>query len=265
MIVSSWHTAANQEYNLVKVEDGNLDAAKEAFLVAFHHQYKKYDTVKDLGLKPLAAPSGDKEKDDHEVLEHFLQMGFAEEITRFEKILQNGQQDDGQTIEYFFQVEGPTSSPVALPENEENGKTVVGYAGIQYEPSKNRCYIHQLGVSPKHWGCGIGRKLVFALVESGCHPDLSSISLLTRRINQEGIDFYKHIGFQEVSLQATQDDYLDFTKYIQLEWEKEEKDAGVHRGLEAEPSSFTSGMMAIVVPLVFAIVVSTICKMRTSK
>jgi len=94
----------------------------------------------------------------------------------------------------------------------------VGYASIQCKPFKNHCY--QLGVCPKHWGRGVGRKLVFALKESGCYPDISSITLLTRRINQEGINFNKHIGFEEVSLQATQESFLDFMKYMQLKWEE---------------------------------------------
>jgi len=115
-------------------------------------------------------------------------------------------------------VESRRHPPAASGEDEDS--SVVGYASIQCEPLKNHCYIHQLGVSPEHWGHGVVRKLVFALKESGYHPDLSSISILTRRINQEGVDFYKHIGFEEVSLQATQDSYLDFTKYIQLKWEE---------------------------------------------
>jgi len=233
---------SQQGYTLVKLlGHGNLDAAKQIFLRSFHHQYKKYDPVMDLGLKPLkplkVEPSletnadnnnEDNDNDNHRILEAFLQMAFAEEIGRFVKIHNEGQPSNGQCIEYFFQVEESkkgTRSSVSLAkddnrDNTEKAAEVVGYASIQYEPSKNHCYIHQLGVCPKHWGRGIGRKLVFALVEGGWHPDLASISVLTRRINQEGIDFYKHIGFEEVSFQAKQDDYLDFTKYIQLEWKK---------------------------------------------
>lgn len=211
--------SSNQEYKLVRIENGNLDAAKEAFLRSFHYQYKQYDPVKDLGLEPIeGTPSNDKAKDDRQILELFLQIAFSEETGRFDNIVQNGQKDGGQTVEYFFQVESRRHPPAAPGEDEDS--SVVGYASIQCEPFKNHCYIHQLGVSPEHWGHGVGRKLVFALKESGYHPDLSSISILTRRINQEGIDFYKHIGFEEVSLQATQDSFLDFTKYIQLKWEE---------------------------------------------
>jgi len=70
--------SSNQEYKLVRIEDGNLDAAKEAFLRSFHYQYKQYDPVKDLGLEPIeGTPSNDKAKDDRQILELFLQIAFS--------------------------------------------------------------------------------------------------------------------------------------------------------------------------------------------
>ena len=185
--------------------DGSLADAKKVFFDAFHSQYKKYDPIKELGLAALETPSGNIEKDKYHILDKFLALSFDEEVKRFDDILKNGPSKDSNT-EYFFQVE--TSS-----DNE-----VVGYASMQYNSAKRKCYIHQLGVKPDHWGNGIGRQLVFALRDSGICSDLSSICVLTRRINQEGIDFYKRIGFAEVSLDATGDSFLDFTKYIQLEW-----------------------------------------------
>lgn len=195
-----------KKYKLVRKEEGTLDEAKAVFFDAFHAQYKKYDPITELGLKPLEYPSGDVESANYTILDAFLQMAFEEETARFDNILQNGQQADGETIEFFYQV--------------ETASTVVGYASIQFEPSKCHCYVHQLGVSSNHWGRGIGKKLVFALRESGICPGLQRVSVLTRRINQEGINFYKHMGFEEVHLDATDDDFLDFTKYIQLEWKK---------------------------------------------
>lgn len=229
-------------YKLVKIDttNGSLEGGKGAFLRSFHHQYKRYDVENDLGLQRSSchttSSSSDingtdnREVEDRQVLEQFLQMAFAEEIARFDRVRQNGQSADGKTVEYFFQVEGHAIEN-QMQEREE--VKVVGYASLQHKPSDNHCYIHQLGVCPSHWGSGIGKSLVFALRdidsekvsgENILPSDLgvSSISILTRRINEEGIDFYKHIGFDEVVLQATEDDYLDFTKYIQMEWKEKD-------------------------------------------
>lgn len=197
-------TSNSDEYKLVRKVDGSLVEGKKVFFQAFHLQYKKYDPIKDLGLKPLESPSGDIEKDNYFILDKFLELSFDEETTRFQEMLQNGAKS-GDISEYFFQV-------------ETNDNEVVGYASMQHDEMKKKCYIHQLGVKPNHWGRGIGRQLVFALENSNICNDLSSVCVLTRRINQEGIDFYKRIGFEEVTLDATGDSFLDFTKYIQLEW-----------------------------------------------
>lgn len=206
MSITSKTTSNSEEYKLVRKVDGSLVDGKKVFFQAFHLQYKKYNPIKDLGLKPLESPSGDTDKDNYLILDKFLELSFDEETTRFQEMLQNGAKK-GDISEYFFQV-------------ETNENEVVGYASMQHDELQKKCYIHQLGVKPTHWGKGIGRQLVFALDNFNICTDLSSVCVLTRRINQEGIDFYKRIGFEEVTLDATDDSFLDFTKYIQLEWKR---------------------------------------------
>lgn len=199
------------KYKITLKLKGRLENAQNVFLLAFHHQYKAFHPIHDLKLKPPDNTDIQKnntlsEKTKFALVDTFLRDAFKEEKARFEKAKENNGIVQNKH-EYFVQL-------------ETEDKKVVGFASFQHNPETHHCYIHQLAIIPEHQGKGMGKKMVFALRELKIDPKLSSVALLTRRINQSAIAFYRHLGFNEVEYSKTAGNKpLNTTRYIQMNWQ----------------------------------------------
>lgn len=154
-----------------------LNQEKEIFMDSFYEAYK------NISLEAL------KIKD----LKPFLESAFSDEFIDFDN------KKDGT---YFYHV---------VHKNE-----IVGYASFDMNDRQDSAYIRQLAVTPKFWSKGIGKKLVFAIINQ--FESIKHLSLVTRRVNTIGVEFYKHIGFKESSFSH---EGLDPKLYIGFEWNKE--------------------------------------------
>lgn len=88
---------------------------------------------------------------------------------------------------------------------------VIGYASFDVNDAMES-YIRYLAVDPSTQHKGIGKRLVYSIIEM--FPQISRISLVTRKANLKAINFYKHIGFCESN---DQHDGFDSILYMGLE------------------------------------------------
>jgi ribosomal protein S18 acetylase RimI-like enzyme len=71
--------------------------------------------------------------------------------------------------------------------------TIVGWMSFAQE--KYGVYLDELCVDPAYWGQGIGKALISSIKDYV--PDVASIFLLTRKINEVSPHFYEHLGFRK--------------------------------------------------------------------
>ena len=179
-----WGFIANATERYEWITEGNLIEEREVFSEAFN------DVYQDISLEKLKiGQPGSK----HQSLKDFFKALMDED----EEALKSKTPDV-----YFIRV------------RDENDK-VLGYASFDVEEKERQileAYIRLLAVAPLAQGKGIGRELVNSILEK--QPHLSRLYLVTRRVNEQAIGFYKHIGFQESS---DRHEGFDPTLYIGLE------------------------------------------------
>ncbi len=71
---------------------------------------------------------------------------------------------------------------------------VVGYASFEEGDNPYEVYIRQMAVDPSCWSRGIGRNIVFAILDK--LPDTKKIVLITRSTNNIACTFYRTLGFK---------------------------------------------------------------------
>lgn len=77
---------------------------------------------------------------------------------------------------------------------KSDGK-VVGYASFNMEDAPQEVYIQLLCVDPAYQKQGIGKKLLYSILQQD--QTIKKLSLVTRRVNSSAIAFYQRLGFKE--------------------------------------------------------------------
>lgn len=154
----------------------DLEQAEQVFVAAFK-----------LAYEPLTR----EELPVRDRLDEFLHSAFADEYDRFEKHDQN---------EIII---------VARGHDEE----IVGYISFSPTEEEGTYYINQLAVAPTKGRRGLGKALVFHILEY--RPTLKKLVLVTRRANRVAKDFYSKIGFTESSYTH---EGLDPVRYVGYEF-----------------------------------------------
>lgn len=94
---------------------------------------------------------------------------------------------------------------------------LVGWATFELEPGdRSAAYMNLLAVLPEKQHLGIGKALVFSIRSSDLFPEVNTISLLIRKINLRGLEFYKKIGFLPCDYQR--DNFVDTSLLTGLRW-----------------------------------------------
>lgn len=83
---------------------------------------------------------------------------------------------------------------VAEFSSEELGGFLLGFTS---QKNPEEYYIHQICTNPKMRGRNIGRKLIETFIENAASNGCKKVSLITKPINWNSINFYKKLGFQE--------------------------------------------------------------------
>lgn len=154
-----------------------MKAEEALFKKSFKHAYKK--------VPEILQSVGD--------LDHFLTAAFADEIKDFTA---------KKSGTYFFRA------------IDSGSKQVVGFVGFDVKTKEKSAYIRQLAVDPKYQKSGVGRQLVFALLQ-GSDLELDHMEMVTRKANIEAFNFYRKLGFIESPFQH---EGLDPKVYGGLEW-----------------------------------------------
>jgi GNAT superfamily N-acetyltransferase len=157
----------------------DLDKAKEIIVRSF---MTAYEDIPLLDLNPNFRSTGD--------VRRFYERYFDTELSRYR-------------AENFYWVQ-------AFAEDK-----LVGWATFESEPNE-ALYMDLLIVDPDEQGKGIGKYLVFSILEE-C-PQVHSINILIRKLNAEGEKFYRQIGFTDVDY--TRDNFVDPSLLTGLRWNK---------------------------------------------
>ncbi len=89
-------------------------------------------------------------------------------------------------------------SPKSLVIVARNRQTLVGFAIMQF--SKHESHLNLLAVQPLFQRCGVGRHLVEFLERCMWFSNVSVIHLEVRARNRSAREFYRSLGYQEVSM-----------------------------------------------------------------
>lgn len=84
----------------------------------------------------------------------------------------------------------------ALPLIAEHGGSAVGIAfGVVHSPSDEYGYIYQMWVDPRHRGKGIGKLLLYRIVEWAKDIGICGLELAVSTSNEAALQLYKSAGF----------------------------------------------------------------------
>lgn len=72
---------------------------------------------------------------------------------------------------------------------------VIGLVAFEPTEVKGQLYIDHMAVDPKYWNRGIGKGLILSILNQ--FPKVTSLVLITRRINDVARRFYQGLGFIE--------------------------------------------------------------------
>ncbi len=101
---------------------------------------------------------------------------------------------------------------ITLIAAKKNNK-IIGIAGFKNAEEPGTVYVAQLAVDPHEWQRGIGRHLIFSILD--LDPQITHLVAITRKINCISRTFFDRIGF-------TPSPYMhagyDPNKYIGYEW-----------------------------------------------
>jgi ribosomal protein S18 acetylase RimI-like enzyme len=90
---------------------------------------------------------------------------------------------------------------------------IVGFIGFKKTEKPYEIYITQLAVDPNYWQQGIGRGLVFSILD--LYKDVQSLVVIQRKINIIAHQFYQNLGFTESSYMHPG---YNPERYIGYEW-----------------------------------------------
>lgn len=135
--------------------NGNLNAEKKVFIDSFSEAYK------NIPLDVLKVES----------LPKFLNAAFEEEENDFAS---------------------KKANTVFISAKNENAK-VVGF--VSFANNSDHVYIRSLAVDPEFRGCGLGKALVFCVLN--VFKNCRCLKLMTRKVNSLARCFYTKIGFSE--------------------------------------------------------------------
>lgn len=135
--------------------NGKLNAEKKVFIDSFSEAYK------DIPLDVLKVES----------LPKFLNAAFEDEENDFASKKANS---------------------LFISAKDENAR-VVGF--VSFDNNSDHVYIRNLAVDPEFQGCGLGKALVFCVLNE--FKNCRCLKLMTRRANSRARLFYTKIGFIE--------------------------------------------------------------------
>ncbi len=95
---------------------------------------------------------------------------------------------------------------------------VVGFAAFDETKNPHEVYIRQLAVDPASWGSGIGKDLIFSILQK--LPSTKKFVVMTRKVNQIARKFYLKVGFTVCNFLH---EGLDPERYIGYEYTIPEK------------------------------------------
>ncbi|MDQ2811283.1 MAG: ribosomal protein S18-alanine N-acetyltransferase [Actinomycetota bacterium] len=81
----------------------------------------------------------------------------------------------------------------------EEGKTLVGYAGMMFTGG-SQADVVTLAVNPAHWGHGTGTALLTALVDEAVSRGCTEVLLEVREDNARARQLYLRHGFAEIGI-----------------------------------------------------------------
>lgn len=96
---------------------------------------------------------------------------------------------------------------------------LVGWATFELETHESdAAYLNLLVVSPEHQRKGIGKYLTFSICSETLFPNIQAINVLIRKVNLEGYNFYRKLGFFDSDYHR--EDFVPSHLLTGLRWEK---------------------------------------------
>ncbi|MFJ9775958.1 GNAT family N-acetyltransferase [Kitasatospora sp. NPDC101157] len=105
-------------------------------------------------------------------------------------------------------IEGEVIGLAAGMSGRQGGGTGPVIAGL--------CHISMVSVRPGHWGRGVGRKLVQALLSHGCDHGYDRFQLFTHADNVRARRLYESLGFTTTGQAGVSDEGEDIVHYLWL-------------------------------------------------
>jgi ribosomal protein S18 acetylase RimI-like enzyme len=184
-----------------------------ACIVLFHFNafasWEFIDKDGDVLIFDLASPSSDLKQEEDLFVESFM-AGYGD----YSPMMLGVQNKSSFLHGAFDDVREDVLKGEGFIVTAKNGNEVIGMMEFKMTGQPGQIYIAQLAVSPKYWGKGIGKELVFSVPK--LVDGVEQLVAIGRRINARGKGFFYHIGFTECKYMHPG---YDPVKYIGFEYD----------------------------------------------